>query len=159
MHTNRADAPNSFVQVWYQGMTKVPTPERSMPAILVSDNNDRTIAIPLQQLEGELLRRALQGEDVEPRPYHLLMNCLEKVGGELVSVRIIYTPTYDLRTQLILLTKEGADVEVSAPCSEAVICALVAGVPIHVEEQLMAGISAVPPEVILEQAGTKKPVE
>lgn len=159
MQADRANAPNSVVQVWYKGMTKVPTPERSMPAILISDNDDRTIAIPLQHLEGELLRRALQGIDVEPQPYHLLMSCLEKLGGELVSVRIIYTPTYDLSTQLILLTKEGADVEVSAPCSEAVICALVAGVPIHVEEKLMAGISAVPPEVILEQADTKKTVE
>ena len=143
MHTDRANAPNSFVQVWYRGMTKVPTPERSMPAILISDRDDRTIAIPLHHLEGDLLRCALQGKDVEPQPYYLLMNCLEKLGGELVSVRIIYTPTYDLSTQLILLTKEGADVEVSAPCSEAIICALVAGVPIHVEEKLMADISAV----------------
>jgi len=153
--SEKGNISNRFVQVWYKGLTKVPTPERSIPAILISDHSDRTIAIPIQHLEGELLLHALQERDVEPQPYRLLMNCLKILGGELESVRIIYTPTYDLSTQLILQTKDGANVEVAAPCSESVICALVAGAPIHVEEELMVGISAVPPEAIFEKPNSK----
>ncbi len=135
--------PTGFVEVWYKGVVRVPTPERAIATIMLTDNNGRTIAIPLQDSETELVRRTLQGKDKEPQIHHLLLTCLEELGTELDCIRILDTPAFDLSTDLILRSKGGSDITVQASCSDAVVCAEIAGAPIYVEEKLMAAISTV----------------
>ena len=137
-------APGGFVQVWYQGLVKVRTPWSSMPVLLLRDRSGRTLAITLGALEARLLHQDLEGEDKTPRPYRLLLACLEGLGVKLVAVRILNSPPLEFRTHLILCPKVSLEVEVQAPCAEAVICAKLAGAPIYVANELMAAVSADP---------------
>jgi bifunctional DNase/RNase len=115
-----------------------------MPVILLRDRNGRTLTVPLNALEAELIAQNLEQENKGPQPYRLLLSCLEELGVDLFAVRIFNSPALQFRTRLILHTKAGPEIEVPAPCAEAVACASLAGVPIYVDIELMEAISHVP---------------
>ncbi len=132
---------NDFVRLKVKGVTRISTPERAIAAILLSDNNERTIAVPLEDIEEGLFHRTKQVSDKKPQPYRLLLTCLSELGAELDSIQIIYTPTLDFSSRLIIRMKEGSDITVPAFCSEAIACAEAAKVPIYAEEELVTAIS------------------
>lgn len=134
-------AEGNFVQVWYYGLAKVRMSWGLMPVILLRDSNGRTVAIPLNALEAELIIQNLEQEYKAPQPYRFFLSCLENVGVELVAVRIFNSPALEFRTGLIFRPKAGTEVELSAPCAEAVACATLAEAPIYVDVSLMEAIS------------------
>ena len=134
-------SPNGFVQLKYKGVVRVPTPERAIAAILLSDGSERTIAVPLDDLEEGLFRRTEQIADRKPQPYRLFLNCLNELGAKLDSVKILYTPALDLSTHLNIRTNGDSNITVKAFCSEAIACAEVAKIPIYAEEKIMEAIS------------------
>ena len=137
--------PAGCIEVIYQGITYIRGDEKNISIILLKDERERSMAVPLQDLEVELIHRSLQDIDEEFQPYRLLLTCLKELGMALHSIRILNTPDFDLSTQLILHWKGYPDVKVIASCSEAVACAVIAKVPIYVEEELMKAISTSTP--------------
>lgn len=133
--------PEGFVEVSYQGVVNVRGEDGNIPVILFKDEKERTMAVPLERLEAELLRHTLSGNNEGPQPYRSLLSCLDKLGVELGVVRILYNSEFDLPTRLILRPKSGQEIEVSISCGEGIACAQLAGAPIYVAEELMAAIS------------------
>ena len=114
----------------------------NIAVILLKDEKERTIAVPLERLEESLLQHALGGDDEAPQPFRTLLYCLDKLGVELGAVRILFNNELDLPTHLILRPKSGRIVEVPVSCCEGIACAHLKGAPIYVAEELMSAISA-----------------
>jgi bifunctional DNase/RNase len=139
--------PTNMVEVSCQGIASIRGPAANMPIFMLKDKQERSIAIPLSRLQSELLQHTLGGniEDPQPpQPYRTLLSCFEKLGVELGAVHIHFTSEYDLPTHLILRPKSVPDFEVAIPCSDGIVYSKLSGVPIYVDEKLMATIGTHP---------------
>jgi bifunctional DNase/RNase len=139
--------PTEMVEVSCQGIVSLRGEAADNPLFMLKDAQQRSIAIPLIRLESELLQHTLGGnpnEPQSPQPYRNLILCLKKTGVELGAVHIHYNSEYDLPTHLILRSESGKDFEVSVSCCDGIIYSKITGIPIFVDEQLMATIGAVP---------------
>jgi bifunctional DNase/RNase len=133
--------PNGFVRVRYKGVTRVSGTSGPIPVILLQDDNERTIAIPIHPFEADLFHRSLQINDEYPQPYRSLLNCLKVLGVKLNAVHILYTDQLDFQTYLILQPDEGDKLEINVNCSEGIAYAELSGAPVYVAEKIMADIS------------------
>ena len=143
--------PTDMVEVSCQGIVSLRGEAADHPLFMLRDSQKRSIAIPLTRLESELLQHTLGGDPNEPQspqPYRNLLSCLKKTGVELGAVHIHYNTEYDLPTHLILPPNPGRDFEVSISCCDGIIYSKITGIPIFVDEQLMATIGAVPDETV-----------
>jgi len=141
--------PSGFVRVRYKGVTRISGASGPISVILLQDDNERTIAIPVHPFEADLFYRSLQVNDENPQPYRSLLNCLKVLGVKLNAVHILYTDQLDFQTYLILNTYEGDKLEINVNCSEGIAYAELSGAPVYVAEKIMADISAgsaIPPQ-------------
>ena len=132
--------PEDFIRVTYQGIVNIRGSKRALPVILLNDAKERTMAVPLGDLEYNLIRHTLDGNKDGPQPYQNLIACLLRLGVTFRKVHILYSDEYDLPTQLILRPASGPDIEVPVPCADGIICAQMAHVPIYVSERLISAI-------------------
>ena len=135
--------PTNMVEVSPQGIVSLRGAAAESPLFMLNDKQKRSIGIPLGRLESELLQHTLGGNIEElqsPQPYRALLSCLDKMGVALGAVHIHYNNEYDLPTHLILRPKSGEDFEVAVPCSDGIIYSKLRGVPIYIDEELMATI-------------------
>jgi len=129
-----------YIKVTYQGIVNIRGSERALPVILLKDAKERTMAIPLGDLESDLIRHTLDGNKEGPQPYQNLIACLLKLDVAFRKVHILYSNEYDLPTRLILRPGSGPDIEVPVPCADGIACAQTAHVPIYVSERLISAI-------------------
>ena len=142
-------APGGFVRVRYKGVTRISGTSGPISVILLKDDDERTIAIPVHPFEADLFYRSLQINDEGPQPYRSLLNCLKALGVKLNAVHILYTDQLDFQTYLILHPNEGDKLEINVGCSEGIAYAELSGAPVYVAEKIMADISAgsaIPPQ-------------
>jgi len=132
---------DGFTEVSCQGIVNVRGETANIPVILLKDERERTMAVPIGWLEAGLMRRVLKANSGLLQPYRSLLACLDKLGVELKAVYILHSSDFDLPTRLILRPESGQDIEVDVSCSEGIACARIAAVPIYVAEQLMSAIS------------------
>jgi bifunctional DNase/RNase len=131
-----------FVEVKYHGVVSIKGSAGALPVILLKDAAERTMAIPLANLESDLIRHTLGGSNEGPQPYRALIACLGKLGAALGDVRIRYSSEFDLPTQLVLHLASGQEIEVAVSCGDGIAYAQIAQIPIYVAEELMSAVGA-----------------
>ncbi len=138
--------PKGCIELSYQRVVRVRGEENMIPLALLKDEQERTMAVPLDPLEETLIQHALNGNSKGPKPYHTLVLCLRELGVNVNAVHILYNDELDLHTRLILSKKSGGKVEVDIPCVEGITCAQLSKAPLYIAEELMASISASAPK-------------
>jgi bifunctional DNase/RNase len=134
--------PDGFTEVHCQGVVSIRGPESALPVILLRDAKERTVAIPLGNLESDLIRHVLSGSEGGPQPYHNMLTCFSKLGATLREVRILFNDEFDFPTTLIIQTSSGEEIEVVVPCGDGITYAWLAQASIYIAEKLMSAIGA-----------------
>ena len=106
---------DSFTKVSCQGIVNVRGETANIPVILLKDDRERTMAVPLKWLEAGLMQCVMGRNNRSPQPYHSLLACLNKLGAELKAVYIHHSSEFDLPARLILSVKSGDKAEVDVP--------------------------------------------
>jgi len=138
--------PKGYIKVNFQRGVRVRGETGMIPFILLKDEKERTMAVPLDPIEENLIHHALNGNSKGPKPYHTLVFCLRELGVKVNAVYILYNDELDLHTRLILSKKSGDKVEVDIPCIEGIACAQLTEAPLYIAEELMTSISASAPK-------------
>lgn len=116
-------------------MVKVRAPERSLPVILLGSKDGCTFALPLEDLEVDILRNELEN-DGKPLVYGPMLGCIEQLGASLQSVKID-EPLGVRFSGSLVLQKDECLVEVTVPAVCAVACAVLRSVPIYAPGKLL----------------------
>lgn len=138
--------PKGCIKVNFQRVVRVRGEDNMIPFALLKDEQERTMAVPLDPIEENLFQLALNGNSKGPKPYHTLVFCLRELGVNVNAVHILYNDELDLHARLNLTTKSRGKVEVDIPCIEGIACAQLSKAPIYIAEELMASISASAPK-------------
>ncbi len=145
--------PIGMVEVGAQGLVKIRTASGPMPVFMLMDEQQRSIAIPLTQLELELLQHTLEGErQAPPQPYRTMLDVLAKLEVKLEAVYIRYDEAFTLPTALLLRPGKGESFEVATTAADSIVYAHLAGTAILIDEELMSAISSRPVGPLPEQA-------
>jgi len=92
--------PEGCIKVNFQKVVRVRGETSMVSLALLKDEQERTMAVPLNPLEETLIQYALNGNSNGPKPYNTLVFCLKELGFNVNAVHILYNDELDLHTRL-----------------------------------------------------------
>lgn len=107
---------------------------------LKETEGERKFPILIGLAEAEAIKRRLQGQPMKrPLTHDLLANLIEAFGGELESIVINDLSEHTFFAKLRVLRSDGSLIEIDSRPSDAIALGIAGGVPIYVEEHVLAG--------------------
>ena len=123
------------------------SPESDGPLVVLKEaNRDRFLAIAVGQLEIAGIAAALAGmKPPRPMTHDLLCSALEACGAR-VTRAIVHSLIDGVFHARLILDVQGRHAELDSRSSDAIAVAVRAGIPVHVEEEVLerAGITPQP---------------
>ncbi|MFM9956711.1 MAG: bifunctional nuclease family protein [Phycisphaerales bacterium] len=103
-------------------------------------DGERKFPILIGLAEAEAIKRRLQGQPMKrPLTHDLLSNLIEAFGGQLESIVINDLSEHTFFAKLRVNKADGALIEIDSRPSDAIALGIAGGVPIYVEEHVLAG--------------------
>jgi bifunctional DNase/RNase len=103
-------------------------------------DGERKFPILIGLAEAEAIKRRLQGAAMKrPLTHDLLANLIEAFGGQLESIVINDLAEHTFFAKLRVLRPDNSLIEIDSRPSDAIALGIAGGVPIYVEEHVLAG--------------------
>ena len=110
------------------------------------EDSARRFPIVIGLPEAQAIERRLKGITIKrPQTHDLLANVIERLGGELESICINDLAEGTFFAVLRVRDADGELVEIDSRPSDAIALGIAGGVPIFVEEHVLAAASEEPP--------------
>ena len=103
-------------------------------------DGERKFPILIGLAEAEAIKRRLQGAAMKrPLTHELLANLIESFGARLDSIVINDLSDHTFFAKLRVSRADGSLIEIDSRPSDAIALGIAGGVPIYVEEHVLAG--------------------